>query len=81
MGLGHGRHTKVDTVCSMAWAREARTFGVGRAKRENLGGVGSHEARLHEDVLEMKVLLAQKPQKFPKGALRAGASRLPSSQH
>ena len=70
MGLGHGRHTKVDTVCSMAWAREARKFGVGRAKRENLGGVaqsarrrvmvcaGARKARLHEDVLEMKVLLA-----------------------
>ena len=39
LGHGHGRHTKVDTVCSMAWAREARKFGVGRAKRENLGGV------------------------------------------
>ena len=24
MGLGHRRHTKVDTVCSMAWALEAR---------------------------------------------------------
>ena len=97
MGLGHGRHTKVDTVCSMAWPGEARKFvrkfRVGRARsakiwvgsREARHRVmvcaGAREARLHEDVLEMKVLLAQKPQNFSKGALRAGASRLPSSHH
>ena len=92
MGLGHGRHTKVDTVRSMAWAREARKFGVGaRSAKIWVGSrearcrvmvcAGAREARLHEDVLEMKVLLAQKPQNFSKGALRAGASRLPSSHH
>ena len=93
MGLGHGRHTKVDTVCSMAWARKARKFGVGvarsakiwvgscEARRRVMVCAGARKARLHEDVLEMKVLLAQNPQNFSKGALRAGASRLPSSQH
>ena len=32
---------------------------------------GARKARLHEDVLEMKVLLAQNPPKISKGALRA----------
>ena len=65
------------------WAREARKFGWGsrEARRQEMVCVGAREARLHEDVLEMKVLLAQNPQNFSKGALRAGASRLPSSQH
>ena len=92
MGLGHGRHTKVDTVCSMAWPGEARKFvrkfRVGRARSAKIW-VGSREARhrvmvcagareerrLHEDVLEMKVLLAPKPQHFSKKARFARALR------
>jgi hypothetical protein len=64
-------------------SREARKFGWGsrEARRQEMVCAGAREARLHEDVLEMKVLLAQNPQKFSEGALRAGASRLPSSQH
>ena len=55
--------------------------GLREARHRVMVCAGAREARLHEDVLEMKVLLAQKPQIFSKGALRAGASRLPSSHH
>ena len=64
-------------------------FGGGREKRENLRRVevcGCAQSAppgdrvmvfdlTREDVLEMRVLLAENPPKFSKGALRAGASR------
>ena len=54
--------------------------GVGsrEARRRVMVCAGAREARLHEDVLEMKVLLAQKPQNFSKGALPPLASSMPS---
>ena len=52
-------------------------FGVGsrEARRRVVVCAGAREARLHEDVLEMKVLLLRNPQKILKArfarALRA----------
>ena len=76
---GHGRAKREN----LAWfARSAKIWvGSREARRRVMVCAGAREARLHEDVLEMKVLLAQNPPKFSKGALRAGASRLPSSHH
>ena len=66
------------------WAREARKFGVAsrearkfgwgsrEARRQEMVCAGAREARLHEDVLEMKVLLAQNP---PPNFLKARFAR------
>ena len=57
-------------------ARSALTYHATREARSQIARSAQHT--VPEDVLEMKVLLAQKLQNFSKGALRAGASHLPS---
>ena len=69
----HGRAKREN----LAWVARSAKIWVGsrEARCRVMVCAGAREARLHEDVLEMKVLLAQKPQNFLKArfarALRA----------